>query len=156
MNDAGPLTVKTARDGRICVLTLVGDLDIIAAAEFLEHVARVVDDRTERLVLDLAGLMFLDCAGARALAQATYLAPSGCPVIICSLSPPARRVLDLMGLKLEHPRQEPDKGLERRVTPGAAGAIGAVSQPLSEHAPRPCHPRSRRRVSDDTSHRPGP
>jgi anti-anti-sigma factor len=127
MNDANALTIKTARDGQICAFILGGDLDFLAAAEFLEHVARAVDDRTERLVLDLAGLTFLDCAGARALANATYLAPSGCPVIICSLSPPARRVLDLLGLKLERPRQEPDKGLEHHVMPSAVGAIGPVS-----------------------------
>ena len=48
MNDAGTMTIKTARDGRICVLTLGGDLDFLAAAEFLEQVARVVDARTER------------------------------------------------------------------------------------------------------------
>ena len=123
MNDAGALTVKTARDGRICVLTLGGDLDFLAATKFLERAAGVVDDRTERLVLDLAGLTFLDCAGARALANATYLAPGGCPVIIRSLSRAAHRVLDLLGLKLGHPRQEPDEGLEHHVTPDAAGAI---------------------------------
>ena len=129
MNDSGALTIKTAHDGRICVLTLGGNLDFLAATEFLQHVARVVDDRTERLVLDLAGLTFLDRVGAIVLANAAYLAPSGCPVIIRSLSPAAHRVLDLLGLKVGHPRQEPDEDLERHVTPDAAGAIGPVSQP---------------------------
>lgn len=76
MNDPNALTIKTARDGQICAFILGGDLDVLAAAEFLEHVARAVDDRTERLVLDLAGLTFLDCAGARALANITYLGPA--------------------------------------------------------------------------------
>jgi anti-anti-sigma factor len=84
---ADALTITTARDARICALTLSGDLDLITPAEFLEHVAQVIDDRTERFVLDLAGLTFLDCSGARALMLATGTAPSDCPVIVRSISP---------------------------------------------------------------------
>jgi|SRR5579863_8310861 anti-anti-sigma factor len=95
------LTVKTARDGRICVLTLSGALDFTRVAGFLEHVARTVDDRTERFVLDLAGLAYLDCTGARALVLAAYAAPAGCPVIVRSISPPAAQLLELLNLDLE-------------------------------------------------------
>jgi anti-anti-sigma factor len=117
MNDAGALTIKPAHDGRICVLTLSGDLDFVAVTGFLMHAARVVDDRTERFVLDLAGLTFLDCAGVRALVIATDFAPSGCPVIIRSLSPGARRILDLLNLDLGHLKQEPSAGPEHHDTP---------------------------------------
>ena len=95
--DADDLTVTTVRDGAVCTLILCGDLDLDAAGEFLQRAARVLDDRIERLVLDLAGVTFLDCAGVRALAIATCFAPSGCPVIIRSLSPPARRIIALLG-----------------------------------------------------------
>src|SRR5689334_2797533 len=78
-------------------LILGGALDLLAADEFLQHAARVLDDRIERLVLDLAGVTFLDCAGVRALAIATCFAPSGCPVIIRSLSSPARRIITVLG-----------------------------------------------------------
>src|SRR6266567_7648699 len=99
--DADDLTVKTVRDGAVCTLILGGALDLLAADEFLQHAARVLDDRIDRLVLDLAGVTFLDCAGVRALAIATCFAPSGCPVIIRSLSPMARRILELLGLDVE-------------------------------------------------------
>jgi anti-anti-sigma factor len=95
--DPDDLTVKAVRDGAICTLILAGDLDFLTAGEFLQHAARVLDDRIERFVLDLAGVTFLDCAGIRALAIATCFAPSGCPVIIRSLSPPARRIIALLG-----------------------------------------------------------
>jgi anti-anti-sigma factor len=74
-----------------------GALDLLAAGEFLQHAARVLDDRVERLVLDLAGVTFLDCAGVRALAIVTCFAPGGCPVIIRSLSPAARRIITALG-----------------------------------------------------------
>ena len=96
--DADDLTVTTVRDGAVYTLILCGDLDLDAAGEFLQRAARVLDDRIERLVLDLAGVTFLDCAGVRALAIATCFAPSGCPVIIRSLSPPARRIITMLGI----------------------------------------------------------
>jgi anti-anti-sigma factor len=107
------LTVKTALDGRVCVLTVTGDLDCLSVTQFLMLAARAVDKRTERLVLDLGGLTFLDAAGARALAMAAQYPPSSCPVIIRSLSARARRVLDLMDLDLG---QEPVTGPEHHDT----------------------------------------
>ena len=95
--DTDDLTVKADHDGAVCTLILGGDLDFLTAGEFVQRAARVLDDRIERLVLDLAGVTFLDCAGIRALAIATCFAPSGCPVIIRSLSPPARRIIALLG-----------------------------------------------------------
>ena len=95
--DVDDLTVKTVRDGVVCTLILGGALDLLAVGEFLQHAARVLDDRIERLVLDLAGVTFLDCAGVRALAIATCFAPEGCPVIIRSLSPRARRIITVLG-----------------------------------------------------------
>jgi anti-anti-sigma factor len=95
--DADDLTVKAVRDGPVCTLILGGSLDLVAADEFLQQAARVLDDRIERLVLDLAGVTFLDCAGVRALAIATCFAPGGCPVIIRLLSRPARRIITALG-----------------------------------------------------------
>jgi len=104
------LAIRAVRDGPVSVLTLRGDLDLCAVSELLIQAAAAVDNRTERLVLDLAGLTFLDCAGARALVMAAGFAPAGCPVIIRSLHPGARRVLDLLGLDLENPgAADPDQ-----------------------------------------------
>ena len=84
--------------------------------------ALAVDNRIERLVLDLAGVTFLDCAGVRALAMAASFAPSGCPVIIRSLSPPARRIITVLGTDdIENLRRltaglQPQDGLPDGVT----------------------------------------
>jgi anti-anti-sigma regulatory factor len=90
--DADALTVNAVRDGPVSTLILCGDLYLPETGGFLEQAALAVDDRTERLVFDLAGVTFLDCTGIRALSIAARLAPSGCPVIIGSLSPVARRM----------------------------------------------------------------
>jgi anti-anti-sigma factor len=103
--DAHALTIKTVRDGPLCTLILRGDLDLLETGGFLEQAALAVDDRTERLVFDLAGVTFLDCTGIRALSIAARLAPSGCTVIICSLSPMARRIVELLALDLANLRE---------------------------------------------------
>jgi anti-anti-sigma factor len=103
--DARALTVNAVRDGLVSTLILRGDLDLAETGGFLEQAALAVDDRTERLVFDLARVTFLDCTGIRALSITARLAPSDCPVIIRSLSPIARRIAELAGLDLANLRE---------------------------------------------------
>jgi len=110
--DAHALTIKTVRDGPVCTLILSGDLDFRETGGFLERAALAVDDLTERLGLDLAGVLFLDCAGVRALRIAARFAPGGRPVITGSLSPMPRRIVELLGLDLANLRHpSPGHGL---------------------------------------------
>jgi hypothetical protein len=53
--DVHALTIEAVRDGPVCTLLLRGDLDLSGASGFLTQAALVIDDRTDRLVLDLAG-----------------------------------------------------------------------------------------------------
>ncbi len=110
--DAHVLTMQTVRDGPVCTLILRGDLDLLETGGFLEQAALAVDNLTERLAFDLAGVLFLDCAGVRALRIATRFAPGGCPVIIGSLSPMPRRIVELLGLDIANlPEVNPGHGL---------------------------------------------
>ena len=110
--DAHALTIKTVRDGAGCTLVLRGDLDLLATGRFLEQAALAADDQTGRLGFDLAGVLFLDCAGVRALRIATRLAPGGCPVITGSLRPMPRRIVELLGLDPDNLRElSPGHGL---------------------------------------------
>jgi anti-anti-sigma regulatory factor len=99
------LTIKTVREGPVCTLVLCGDLDLLETGRFLEQAALAVDDLTERLGIDLAPVLFLDCAGVRALRIATRLAPDGRLVITGSLSPMPRRIVELLGLDLANLRE---------------------------------------------------
>jgi anti-anti-sigma factor len=101
MIDDTSVTVRLERYGRICVLAVSGELDLFTADGFSACAARAVEGRAERLILDLSGLRFTDCRGARALAAVTRAVGGECPVIVRSVRPAVRRVLDLMGLDLE-------------------------------------------------------
>jgi anti-anti-sigma regulatory factor len=120
--DAHALTIKTVRDGPVCTLILGGDLDLPATGRFLEQAALAADDLTERLGFDLAGVLFLDCAGVRALRIATRFAPGGCPVITGSLSPMPRRIVELLGLDLANlPERSLGHGLRGGPQDGRTG-----------------------------------
>ena len=124
------LTIMAVRNGPVRALILRGELDFCDADRFVRQAAIAVDSQTERLVLDMAGLTFLDCAGARALAAAASLAPPGCPVIIRSLNPRARRVLEMLGLDLENPREPgPDRAPHGEPSAWAASNGGSDSGP---------------------------
>jgi anti-anti-sigma factor len=99
--NADYLRVAIERDGAVCVLRVSGELDFLTAGEFAQRARVLADVEPERLVLDLSGLVFADCCGARALAAAIRVVPGGCPVIVRSVRPMVRRLLDLLGLNLE-------------------------------------------------------
>jgi anti-anti-sigma factor len=61
--DCGHLKVRVKHGGGVCLLPVSGELDFASAEDFTEWARRLVDGRTERLVLDLSGLVFADCAG---------------------------------------------------------------------------------------------
>jgi len=110
--DVHALTIKTVRDGPARTLILRGDLDLLETGRFLEQAAMAADDQTGRLGFDLAGVLFLDCAGVRALRIATRLAPGRCPVITGSLRPMPRRIVELLGLDPDNLRElSPGHGL---------------------------------------------
>jgi len=96
--------ITVERDGPVRVIGVSGELDSIAAPGFAQHAARAVAGTSGVLVLDLSGLGFVDCCGARALAAVTREVPDDCPVLVHSARPIVRRVLDLMGLHLQRRR----------------------------------------------------
>jgi anti-anti-sigma factor len=100
---APSLRVKVERDGGVCVLAVRGELDIATIPELARKAAAALEVPPVRLVLDLSGLEFIDCAGAQALAAVTETVPAGCPIAVGSMSCAAQRVLGVLGMNLERP-----------------------------------------------------
>jgi anti-anti-sigma factor len=92
----GNFSVTIRRDGRVVVLALAGDLDCTAAPGLCTHMAAVRGSGAERLVLDLADVQFLDCAGARVITRACHEQDARCPVIVRSPSPAVRRLFEIL------------------------------------------------------------
>jgi anti-anti-sigma factor len=91
-------------DGRVCV-AICGDLDITTEAELARQLAGLASEisavagaRLAGLVINLAGVTFLDCASARMLAATATMLASGDQPVLIAASPAVRRVLQLTGL----------------------------------------------------------
>jgi anti-anti-sigma regulatory factor len=93
-----PLRVEVGWGGLVATVVVSGGLDITTAPGLIEHLGEVVDARPEWLVLDFAGLVFLDVAGARALDSARKILAAICPIIVLDPLPFARRVAGITGL----------------------------------------------------------
>ncbi|MCC2672545.1 MAG: anti-sigma-factor antagonist [Armatimonadetes bacterium] len=61
--------VETSESEGVVVLRLGGELDLLAASEFKEQLARVLPG-AERLVIDLGDVQFIDSAGMGLLCSA--------------------------------------------------------------------------------------
>ncbi len=65
-----------ARTRPVVRTRLVGELDLVSAARVAAHLAQVVH-RGSRVLVDLSGVGFMDCAGLAPLVQADRKALSG-------------------------------------------------------------------------------
>jgi anti-anti-sigma factor len=74
-----------------------GDVDMTATAALEEMLALALGKRPHHLTLDLSAVGFLDCAGARVIANAAQALPPG-RFAVRAPSLPAARTLQLMDL----------------------------------------------------------
>lgn len=97
MNDAprnltSQVQVDISSVGVVATVTVTGVLDTTTATALTRHLLKVRTTHPERLVLDLAGLVFVGFAGVKALGGTCKLLERQCPVILRSPRPSARKV----------------------------------------------------------------
>jgi len=94
-----PLNVQVdAHDGSV-VLVLVGELDPHTAPTLREHLDAAVGSATTEVVLDVAGLSFIDSSGLRVIIAAHKdMEGRGGRLILRSPTATTRRLLDITGL----------------------------------------------------------
>lgn len=97
-----PLIIDAQQDGGATVLVLRGELDPHTAPLLRDHIDRAFAVDRSDLVLDLAGLTFIDSSGLRVIIGAHKEAnEGGGRLVLRSPSQTARRLLDITGL-LDH------------------------------------------------------
>ncbi len=96
---AVPLRVDTEARGETVVLVLVGELDPHTAPTLRDHLDAVVDDETTTVVLDVAGLSFIDSSGLRVIIAAHKdMDGRGGHLILRSPTTTTLRLLEVTGL----------------------------------------------------------
>ncbi len=97
-DQSAELTVRDRWDGAEATLTVQGEIDATTAAVLSGHLGGVVARNPQRLVIDLAGVGFLDSAGLQVFAWIRRELPADCPVIVRSAQRRVRQVFDITGL----------------------------------------------------------
>jgi anti-sigma B factor antagonist len=77
---------------------LTGELDVTAVPLLRAQLRGIAAARPRRLVIDAAGVSFIDCAAARTLVAVRRCLPRGQRLVIRSPSPIVALVLRLTGL----------------------------------------------------------
>ncbi|WP_067793572.1 STAS domain-containing protein [Actinomadura formosensis] len=97
-------TANTAEEGGPTRAVVTGELDIATAAEFGVELARLIDERTPDVVLDVSALTFCDARGLAAIIAADELARSrGGAVTLTGARPQLARILRITGLDRRFP-----------------------------------------------------
>ena len=96
--EAPALTVSDQWDGGTATVTVSGELDAATADTFQGHLSAVASHGPSRLVIDLAGVGFVDSAGLRAFVRLRKALPVDCPVTIRSPHRRVQQVFELAGL----------------------------------------------------------
>lgn len=67
---AGQLTIRSERRGRTHTVAVFGELDLVTAADIEDKLMAVEATDVQRIILDLAGLTFMDSSGVHLIARA--------------------------------------------------------------------------------------
>jgi anti-anti-sigma factor len=88
-------------EGRTCVLSLVGELDLASAPTLEEAVAAACAKGAEAVVIDLRGVTFIDSTGLRGVLRARELAiAQDCRCsVVRTLPRQVARIFELAGIE---------------------------------------------------------
>ena len=87
--------------GGTATVVIGGELDLASLPSLAARLDRILADKPRRLVFDMTGVGFADCAAARLIASTGRSLPDGRRPVIRSPGPLVRRVLELTGLDAE-------------------------------------------------------
>ena len=95
---APPVVIEAAVSAGTATIVISGELDAATMPPLARRLAQILADRPQRLVFDMAGVGFIDCAAARLIAGTGRYLPAGRRPVIRRPSPAVRRMLELTGL----------------------------------------------------------
>lgn len=99
------LCVRPGDDGIIVAVS--GEVDVCTEAPLQQALLRIIRERGARLMVDVSGVSFMDCAGLRALLMTRRLAAMrGGSVCLIAESPAVHRIIDLLGVRDVFPVRE--------------------------------------------------
>jgi anti-sigma B factor antagonist len=97
---ADSLRVEAGYVGSEVTVTLEGEFDLGGTDLFWVYASEALDSQPRSIVVDAAGLTFIDSAGIMAIWRARDAAhTAGVTFRVSNATPPVRRVIELLGLE---------------------------------------------------------
>lgn len=97
---APELAVCDRWDEDKATVTVQGEIDLCTVEAFSEHLGDVVRHNPQQLVIDLAGVSFIDSSGLHAFVRARRDLPEDCPIVLRSPRRQVRQVFEVTGLAM--------------------------------------------------------
>ncbi len=87
------------REGAQATVSVTGEIDLTSAPRLDDEVTSLIEGSVEALMIELAGVSFMDSTGLRVLLKASkMLGTNGGRLVLRNPSDPVRRLLDVSGL----------------------------------------------------------
>ncbi len=98
------LGLSTRVESRSVIVAIEGELDIATAADLQEHIQSAVKDHGPWLILDMAGLEFMDSSGLNVIINAyRTVRELGGALALAALNERVNKVVRLVGLHRQVP-----------------------------------------------------
>jgi anti-anti-sigma factor len=97
-DQAPALTICDHWEAGAAIATVHGEIDISTVGTLSEHLGNLARKNPQRLIIDLAGVSFIDSSGLGGFARIRKALPPDCPVVIRSPQRRVRQVFRLTGL----------------------------------------------------------
>jgi len=82
----------------VAITTVCGEIDIATVSILSEHLGHLARENPQRLVIDLAGVSFIDSSGLAGFVRIRKALPPDCPVVIRSPQRRVRQLFKITGL----------------------------------------------------------
>jgi anti-sigma B factor antagonist len=90
---------KLDREGTIILLSVQGAIDLVGAPQLRARLDQLLSHSTPKLIVDLAGVPYIDSYGLGILMAAVKSArKAGGDIKLCALRPDVRTIFDVTGL----------------------------------------------------------
>jgi anti-sigma B factor antagonist len=98
-DDSPTLDMKTMPDERYPVVQLKGDVDLRTSPDLRENLLQLIKQRPERLILDLAGVGYMDSSGVGTMVELKRrIERRGGELVLAGLQPRVRSLLEITRL----------------------------------------------------------
>lgn len=92
------LSIRSEREDDVHTLSLTGEIDLANVAEVEQELSRIEATDAEVILVDLAGVSFIDSTGIRALIAAAARSQADHRLVLTRPTPAVLRVLRIAGV----------------------------------------------------------